>query len=68
MQEIEFFCRYCRKSMKMAYRLTGDDAAPVMAGMIIRCHTHKCTSTKVLKNFTEEELKKRADRLGRYYI
>lgn len=40
MQEIEFYCKNCKKSMKMAYRLSGDLQAPVMTGMMIRCHTN----------------------------
>ena len=30
MQEIEFYCKKCRKSMKMSCTLTGDKDAPAM--------------------------------------
>ena len=39
--------------MKMAYLLTGNDDAPVLPGMIIRCHTNKCTRVATLKKYTE---------------
>ena len=68
MQVIEFYCRKCKKTMKMAYSLTGDDDAPVMAGMMIRCHTHKCTRVAILKKFTEGQLRSRTDSFGRCYL
>ena len=37
----------------MAYLLTGNDDAPVLPGMIIRCHTNRCTRVMVLKKYTE---------------
>ena len=33
MQEIHFFCRKCKKSLKMSYILCGDDDAKVMNGI-----------------------------------
>lgn len=68
MQEIEFYCRKCRKSMKMSYALTGDNNAPVLAGITIRCHTNKCTRVIMLKNFTEGKIKAQADSMGRCYL
>ena len=68
MQEIEFYCSKCKKSMKMSYRMCGDDNAPVMNGMVLRCHTNKCTRAVILKSFTEGRLKKLADALGRWYM
>ena len=68
MQEVEFYCKKCRKSMKMAYTLIGDKDAPAMNGIIIRCHTHKCTRVVTLKNFTEEKIVLRAGSTGRCYL
>ena len=68
MQEVEFYCKKCRKSMKMAYTLTGDNDAPAMNGISIRCHTHKCTRVVTLKNFTEEKIVLRAGSTGRCYL
>ena len=67
MQEIEFYCKECKKSMKMAYALSGVKETPVMTGMIIRCHTHKCTRVLTLKNYTEGQIVARAQR-GIVYI
>ena len=68
MQEIEFYCGKCKKSMKMAYILRGDDIAPAMCGIVIRCHTRKCARVVTLQSFTEGQIKKRADALGRWYL
>ena len=68
MQEVEFYCKKCRKSMKMAYTLTGDKDAPAMNGISIRCHTHKCTRVVTLKNFTEAQIMKRADDNSKCYL
>lgn len=68
MQEIEFYCKNCKKSMKMAYRLSGDLQASVMTGMMIRCHTNKCTRVVMLKKFTEEQIIAKADAHGKCYL
>ena len=68
MQQIDFYCKKCRKSMKMSYELTGNENVPVLTGVTIRCHTNKCTKVTVLKNYTEGLLTSRADARGRCYI
>ena len=68
LKEIEVCGRECRKSMKMAYLLTGNDDEPVLTGMIIRCHTNRCTRVMVLKKYTEGMLIARADNEGKVYI
>ena len=54
--------------MRMSYALTGNDDAPVMNGITIRCHTHKCIRVAVLKKYTEGILKDRADAQNRVYL
>lgn len=68
MQEVEFYCKKCRKTMKMAYTLTGDKDTLAMNGISIRCHTNKCTRVVTLKNFTEEKIIQRAESTGRCYL
>lgn len=68
MQEIEFYCRKCRKTMKMSYALTGDKTTPVLTGMTIRCHTNKCTRVVMLKKYTEGQIIAQADAQGRCYL
>lgn len=68
MQEIEFYCRKCRKTMKMSYALTGDKTTPVLAGITIRCHTNKCTRVVMLKKYTEGQIIAQADAQGRCYL
>lgn len=68
LQAIDFYCKKCRKSMWISYALTGDKEAPAMNGIMIKCHTHKCTRVVTLKNFTEGQIIKRTDALGKYYL
>ena len=35
MQAIDFYCKKCRKSMRISYALTGDRTAPAMNGIMI---------------------------------
>ena len=42
MQQVDLYCKKCKKSMKMSYMVSGDKDAPVLTGIIIRCHTIKC--------------------------
>ena len=53
MQQIDFYCKKCKKSMKMSYMVSGDKDAPILTRITIRCHTNKCTRVVMLKNFTE---------------
>ena len=68
LQAIDFYCKKCKKSMRISYALTGDDNASAMNGIIIKCHTHKCTRVVTLKNFTEGQIKERTDALGKCYL
>ena len=68
MQQIDFYCKKCKKTMKMSYMVLGDKDAPVLKGMTIRCHTNKCTRVLMLKNFTEGRLIENADATGKCYL
>ncbi len=68
LKQIVFYCKKCKKSMKMAYLLTGNDDAPVLPGMIIRGRTNRCTRVMVLKKYTEGMLIARADNEGKVYL
>lgn len=68
MQQIDFYCKKCKKSMKMSYMVSGDKDAPVLKGMTIRRHTNKCTRVLMLKNFTEGRLIENADANGKCYL
>ena len=63
MQAIDFYCKKCRKSMRISYALTGDRTAPAMNGIMI-----KCTRVVTLKNFTEGQIVERTDALGKCYL
>ena len=68
MQAIDFYCRKCRKSMRISYTLTGNRKAPAMNGIMIKCHTHKCTRVVPLRNFTEGQIVENTDALGKCYL
>lgn len=68
MQQIDFYCKKCKKSMKTSYMVSGDKDALVLRGMTIRCHTNKCTRVLMLKNFTEGRLIENADANGKCYL
>ena len=68
LQAIDFYCKKCKKSMRISYALTGDDNASAMNGIMIKCHTNKCTRVVTLKNFTEGQIKSRADAHGKCYL
>ena len=68
LQAIDFYCKKCKKSMRISYALTGDREAPAMNGIMIKCHTHKCTRVVTLKNFTEGQILEKTDALGKCYL
>ncbi len=67
-KQIDFYCKKCGKSMKMTYSISGDNDAPVLPGMIIRCHTNKCTRVMILKKYTEGMVIAQADKEGKVFI
>ena len=68
MKQIDFYCKNCKKSMKMSYELSGNPEAVVMSGITMRCHTHKCSRVMSLKKYAEGQLADRADKDGKVYI
>ena len=56
MQEIQFYCRRCKKSLRISYILTGDDNAPVLPNVQIICNQKTCRRAMYLKNYTEKQL------------
>lgn len=68
MQQINFYCKNCRKTMKMSYGVAGNKNAPVLPGMLIKCHTNKCARVMVLKKYTEEMLIAQADKEGKVFV
>ena len=67
-KQVDFYCRVCRKSIEMTYVLGGDNESPESPGMIIRCHTNKCTRVAVLKKYNEGMIKALMDKEGRVFI
>lgn len=65
---IDFYCKNCKKSMKMSYEITGNPNKLVMSGVIIRCHTHKCIKVVTLKKYTEGQLVEHMTNDGKIYI
>ena len=66
--ELRIFLRISPDADPDSYALTGDRTAPAMNGIMIKCHTHKCTRVVTLKNFTEGQIVERTDALGKCYL
>lgn len=54
MQEIQFYCRKCKKSLRISYIVTGNDDEPVLPSIVIKC-SH-CKRAMFLKKYTEDML------------
>lgn len=65
MQEITFYCKRCKKSTGITYRITGNDTAPVLANIDIKCF--HCKRVMYLKKYTEKMLVENSVG-GRFYI
>lgn len=65
MENLELFCKRCKKSMKIAYLIVEDDDALVLEHVRIKCH--HCKRILTFKKYTERMLKESAEN-GRVYI
>ena len=54
MQEITFFCRRCKKSLRIRYKISGENLAPVLPNVEVACR--HCTRVMYLKKYTESKL------------
>ena len=61
MKEITFYCKVCRKSTHVSYRLTGNDMAPVLPNVCIKCSQKHCKRVMYLKKYTEKMLLENAE-------
>jgi hypothetical protein len=68
LETIKFYCKKCKKSLRMEYVITGNGDASVLTNIIIRCNTSRCTRVMTFKNYTESQLLKETDKQGRYYL
>lgn len=67
-KKIDFYCKKCRKSLKTSYVVTGNVDSMVMSGIMMRCHTHKCVRTMILKEVTEGQLVSHTDKEGKVFL
>lgn len=51
---IDFYCKKCKKSMKVSYMVTGNRNYPVLPRVMMKCH--HCGRVMTLKHFKEGEL------------
>lgn len=68
MDKIYFYCKKCKKSLRISYDVCGMNNALAMNGIMIKCNTNKCARVVTLKNFTEEQIITRADSYGKFYL
>lgn len=67
-KQIDFYCKNCKKSLKISYELSGKRDERIMPGITIRCHTHKCVRVMTLKKYTEGKLVDMKTKEGKVYI
>ena len=67
-KKIDFYCKRCKKSLGVSYEATGDESTPVLTGVTMKCHTHKCVRVLAFKNMTEGEILKRGVENGKLYV
>ena len=65
---IDFYCKKCKKTLKVGYVNSGNPDAKVLERIIMRCHTNKCTRVMTFKNMTEKEILTKVDKFNRIYI
>ena len=66
MQEIKFYCRKCKGSMRATYNVTGDKDTPVLNNIVLSCP--RCRKASVAKKYTEGMIVAGADKEGKYYL
>lgn len=62
---IEFYCKKCKKSMKVSYIVTGKKNYPVLPSVIMKCH--HCGRGMTFKNFKEGDLLDKVEQ-DKYYL
>ncbi len=62
---VSFYCKKCKKSMKVSYMVTGNRNYPVLPRVMMKCH--HCGRVMTLKNFKEGELLDKVEQ-DKYYI
>lgn len=70
MQEIDVYCRHCKKKTGVSHRITGNNDAPALQNVLITCPQKSCKEKiKVLtmKKYTEAQLIEKAED-GKIYL
>ena len=52
--KVDLYCRRCRKSLHISYKLTGDPQSPVLPNITLKCGC--CTRVMMLRNFKEHHI------------
>lgn len=63
--EIDLYCRRCRKSLHIMYKLSGNLESPVLPNITIKCA--QCTRVMSAKNYTEHQILEHTKN-SKYYI
>lgn len=54
MSDVTMYCRRCKKSLRIKYKVTGNDNVPVLPNIEIACRY--CTRVLYFKKYTEKQL------------
>lgn len=66
MQEIAFFCKECRKGLRMTYTPCGCGEDIVLKGITLKCKT--CTRTVTPKKYTESQVISGTTKDGKFFL
>ena len=65
MQQIDLYCKNCKCSMHVSYRLSGQSSKLLLDGAIMKCF--RCKRVITIRGLTEGGLEAGADSQGKYY-
>ena len=65
MERIDLYCKNCKSSMHVSYRLSGQSGKLLLDGAIMKCF--RCKRVIMIKGLTEGRLMAGADSYGKYY-
>ncbi|MBP3195800.1 MAG: hypothetical protein J6N21_02190 [Butyrivibrio sp.] len=64
-KRVDLYCKCCRKSLHMAYELTGHPDSPLLPSIIMKCPC--CTKVVTFKKYIERNITE-GMKNNRYYL
>ena len=64
-EKVELYCKRCKSSLHIFYRLSGTPEREVLPGIEMKCP--KCSRIMTMKQFTERDLLSRIQKTGKVF-